>query len=496
MIVTREVCRFARNTVDTLVITRELKKYGVEVYFVEDNIWTMDGDGELRLSLMATLAQEESRKISERVRAGQKVSRENGVLYGNGNILGYDRVGSTYVINPEQAETVRLIYKLYSEGKGQKEVCKELTRLGRLNAVGEPKWYCPQISRILRNAVYMGYIVYTVTNNYLEKQRIVNLDESTYIYKKGNFEPIISEELWNYCKIIRENKSKRYNTPSEEQRVGIRVPELLWVKKLRCRCGSTYTRYKWRVLKDGTPVYGYGCTSRRRSLKKDFSEENEISEVKNCDGINISEWKMYLMATKIFSSVWGNQKQSILRALEMLESCTAANIPKPQIQNAEITAQLAKIEKRMFNFSNMRADGEISKEQYAQLCSQAQKEKEKLESSLNSTPVKSKTLNYSLIKKKLNQVLDMAASRVSDELIDEFVECVTQVEDYYYRWKLNLDKPNITKPRCDLMHPSSESILSFSIDYEAAKDSRAQSNLPVQQFRRCTWHNIKVEIYM
>ena len=99
LIVTREVCRFARNTVDTLIYTRELKnKYGIEVYFVEDNIWTMDGDGELRLTIMATLAQEESRKTSERVKAGQKISRDNGVLYGSGNILGYDRVGNTYVI--------------------------------------------------------------------------------------------------------------------------------------------------------------------------------------------------------------------------------------------------------------------------------------------------------------------------------------------------------------------------------------------------------------
>ena len=118
LIVTREVCRFARNTVDTLVVTRELKRYGVEVYFVEDNIWTMDGDGELRLTIMATLAQEESRKTSERVRAGQKISRDKGVLYGSGNILGYDRVGDTYIINEEQAETVRLIYDLYLKGNG------------------------------------------------------------------------------------------------------------------------------------------------------------------------------------------------------------------------------------------------------------------------------------------------------------------------------------------------------------------------------------------
>lgn len=93
LIVTREVCRFARNTVDTLTTTRALKNIGVEVYFVEDNIWTMDGDGELRLTIMATLAQEESRKVSERVKAGQHVSREKGILYGNGNILGYDRIG-------------------------------------------------------------------------------------------------------------------------------------------------------------------------------------------------------------------------------------------------------------------------------------------------------------------------------------------------------------------------------------------------------------------
>lgn len=120
LIVTREVCRFARNTVDTLVVTRELKEYGIEVYFVEDNIWTMDGDGELRLTIMATLAQEESRKISERVRAGQKISRDKGVLYGSGNILGYDRdkAKGTYVINEEQAETVRMIYDMYSAGKG------------------------------------------------------------------------------------------------------------------------------------------------------------------------------------------------------------------------------------------------------------------------------------------------------------------------------------------------------------------------------------------
>ena len=79
----------------------------------------MDGDGELRLTIMATLAQEESRKISERVRAGQQISREKGVLYGTGNILGYDRVNGTYVINPEQAYVVQKIFRLYADGWGR-----------------------------------------------------------------------------------------------------------------------------------------------------------------------------------------------------------------------------------------------------------------------------------------------------------------------------------------------------------------------------------------
>ena len=138
LIVTREVCRFSRNTVDSLQLTRELRNFGVEIFFVSDNIWTMDGDGELRLSIMATMAQEESRKISERVLAGQKISRQNGVLYGSGNIIGYDRdkVNRTYVINEEQAATIRMVFTLYSQGYGEKAIVNELSWLGRKDGHG------------------------------------------------------------------------------------------------------------------------------------------------------------------------------------------------------------------------------------------------------------------------------------------------------------------------------------------------------------------------
>ena len=261
LIVTREVCRFARNTVDTLVVTRELKNIGIEVYFVNDNIWTMDGDGELRLSLMATLAQEESRKTSERVRAGQKISRDKGVLYGNGNILGYDRVGDTYVINPEQAETVQMIYDLYLKGYGFTKIAHELTKLKRRDASGTIKWDCTKVSRALHNATYMGYKCYlkSYRNNYLDQKSIVNRDESTHLYVKGDFEPIIPEETWYRCKAIRENRRIERGVKAGKRIItGVRPCNDVWVKKTVCKCGCHFRKDKWHRNKNGV-TYGYKC---------------------------------------------------------------------------------------------------------------------------------------------------------------------------------------------------------------------------------------------
>lgn len=140
LIITREVSRFARNTVDTLQYTRELRRIGVEVFFLNDNIKTFDSDGELRLTIMATLAQDESRKTSIRVKSGQQTSMDKGVVYGNGNILGYKRVGKQMVLDTEQAKTVRLIYDLYLAGYGLTKIKYELESRGiktsRVNAIG------------------------------------------------------------------------------------------------------------------------------------------------------------------------------------------------------------------------------------------------------------------------------------------------------------------------------------------------------------------------
>ena len=227
LIVTKEVCRFARNVVDTLVVTRELKGIGVEVFFIDDNIWTMDGDGELRLSLMATLAQEESRKTSERVKAGQKISRDNGVLYGNGNILGYDRVGDTYVINEEQAETVRI----------------------------------------------------TRSNNFLEQKRINNLDMSTYEYVEGDFPAIVSQEIWDKAQKIRESRVKPSLVSTTKTTHSKRDSKDIWVNKLCCSCGSSFRKDKWHAKLDGKISYGYQCYRRKNRAVVKLEEIEQISSL-------------------------------------------------------------------------------------------------------------------------------------------------------------------------------------------------------------------------
>ena len=212
MIVTREVSRFARNTVETLNYVRELKEKGVEVYFVNDNIHSIrDNDGELRLTLMASLAQEESRKISERAKAGQYISRKNGVLYGTSRILGYTRVRSvhdkdkagrigdksvpTFVIDEDEADTVRRIFQFYREGCGLKEIKITLSKEGRKNSSGEVSWFESTISRVLSNPMYIGKQEQCKTEivDYLTG-KAKQLPKEERVLVDGDFEPIIDEE--------------------------------------------------------------------------------------------------------------------------------------------------------------------------------------------------------------------------------------------------------------------------------------------------------------
>ena len=154
LIVTKEISRFARNTLDSIYYTRELKRLGVGVLFLSDNLCTLDGDAELRLAILSSIAQEESRRTSERVKWGQKRRMEQGVVFGR-DLLGYDVRGGALYVNEAGAQTVREIFrKCVDEGKGAHTIARELNEAG-IPAARGGAWRSSVILRILRSANFV-----------------------------------------------------------------------------------------------------------------------------------------------------------------------------------------------------------------------------------------------------------------------------------------------------------------------------------------------------
>ena len=452
LIVTREVCRFARNTVDTLVTTRELKNIGVEVYFVEDNIWTMDGDGELRLTIMATLAQEESRKTSERVKAGQHISRQQGMVYGRGNILGYNRKAkSTYTINPEQAETVRMIFDLYLQGEmGASKIANELTRLGRKNASGLVKWSPCVITRIVNNPTYMGYQAYgkSYSNNYLEQKRILNNDFSTYMLVKSDYEPIITEEEWYRCQEIKQRRVTKtigVSTDGKKKQPnhGKNETKDLWATKLKCRCGASFRRNRWHKNNNAPWSYGYLCYNRLNNGSAQKRRDAGLDDTGYCDQTEIPDWKLEMMGKMIMEQVWRTRAEDIKLACEILQECYKPDSKAPRQNKSVMLANIEKLKSKKDNLLDMRSDGEITKEEFLNKKEEIDKKISQLtaEYEKDDCPTESDEAGLELgkIEAALNELIDFSQPVLPREIYQKFVSKVTPYSKTHYRWYLNLD---------------------------------------------------------
>lgn len=201
LIVTKSVSRFARNTVDSLSTIRKLKAKGIECYFEKENIWTFDSKGELLLTIMSSLAQEESRSISENVRWGQRKKFNDGRFSLNyKHFLGYDKgPNSGLVVNPEQAVIVRRIYGEFLSGLTPHAIARRLTEDGIPSPAGKPQWNDLTIRRVLSNETYKGdkLLQKTYSNDFLDKTRRVNHGEVQQVYVEGCHEAIIPEETFN-----------------------------------------------------------------------------------------------------------------------------------------------------------------------------------------------------------------------------------------------------------------------------------------------------------
>ena len=201
LIVTKSVSRFARNTVDSLTTIRKLKEHGVEVYFEKENIWTFDSKGELLITLMSSLAQEESRSISENVTWGQRKRMADGrVTIPYKHFLGY-RKGPDGLpeIVPEEAELVRRIYRMFIEGMSVSRITKTLTDEGIPTPAGKQKWQNSTVESILTNEKYKGdaRLQKRFTTDFLTKKTKVNEGEVPQYYVRNSHPAIIEPGAWD-----------------------------------------------------------------------------------------------------------------------------------------------------------------------------------------------------------------------------------------------------------------------------------------------------------
>ena len=241
LILTKSISRFARNTVDTLTTIRRLKEKGIEVYFEKENIYTLDAKGEVMITIMSSLAQEESRSISENVTWGKRRSMEEGkICLGYKHFLGYEKGedGLPKIVE-EQAEVVRRIYSSFLEGCTVRAIADQLTEEGIPTPAGKSKWRVSTIMSILQNEKYKGdaLLQKTYTADFLSKTVKKNKGEIPQVYIENSHPAIISPDTFNL--VQKEIEQRR---PNRRQL----YKSSPFASKIICGdCGGFYGRKVW-----------------------------------------------------------------------------------------------------------------------------------------------------------------------------------------------------------------------------------------------------------
>jgi len=262
LIVTKSVSRFARNTVDSLTTVRELKDRGIEIYFEKENIWTLDSKGELLITIMSSLAQEESRSISENVTWGHRKRFADGkVSFAYSTFLGLDKgPDGTIVVNREEAKTVKLIFSLFLEGMTPHAIALELTRRGIKTPRGKDKWNQQTVRRMLSNEKYKGdaLLQKEFTVDFLQKKHKKNEGEVPQYYVEGNHEAIIEPRVFDLvqAELVKRTKGGRYSGVS------------IFSNKIRCAdCGGWYGSKIWHSTDQYRKVI-YRCNRKYDNKEK------------------------------------------------------------------------------------------------------------------------------------------------------------------------------------------------------------------------------------
>ncbi len=329
LILTKEISRFSRNTVDSIKYTEYLLKNGVIVYFLSDNLNTIGEDSEFRLTIMSSLAQDEVRKLSERVKFGINRMIKDGKLIG-GNLTGYFKKNGRYEINPQEAPIIKYLFTTYASGNiGLKKIGLELANMGYLNSKGEP-YSETTLAKFLTNPRYKGYYTAKLTEveDYKTHKKRKVPKEKQIIYKDDRIPAIVSEELWEKANLLHEKRKKlpsRHVINSEEH-----IKKYKYSCKLYCKdCGAVFIRNGGSNRKNN-PIWT--C----RTYK--------VSGVSKCASPNIKESYLDKVFIDLFSNFIKNKKQYVSLVLQEYKNIIENHTSDLDIE--EINKQILVIEKQ------------------------------------------------------------------------------------------------------------------------------------------------------
>lgn len=338
MIFTKSISRFARNTVDCLNYIRMLKEMNIPVFFEKESINTMDSKGEVLLTIMASLAQQESESLSQNVKIGVQYRFQQGKVMVNArNFLGYDKDEDGHlIINPEQAEIVKRIFREYLEGKSCKKIAQGLERDGILTARGKPKWYDSTIRLILENEKYMGdaLLQKTYTVDCLSKKRVKNTGIVPQYYVEDDHEAIIPKEIFL---MVQEEMARRAASQIWfGRKTGFSANHAFSQIVFCADCGEQFRRIHWNNR--GKKSVVWRCITR-------------LNDKNKCRARTVSEEILKTAFLDALNEMVGESKIYLNRLRENLE--TAINSANPMSAEA-LAAKMAALQQELINRTERR----------------------------------------------------------------------------------------------------------------------------------------------
>lgn len=312
-IITKSISRFARNTLDCLNYVRQLKDLGIGVTFEKENIFTLDTKGEVLLSILSSLAQDESRSISENSTWGIRRRFEQGRLFINTTkFLGYDKdKNGNLVINKKQAEIVRRIYREFLDGKGANRIARDLEKDRVPNWQGKAKWYESSIRKMLTNEKYMGdaLLQKTYTMDFLNKKRAENTGQVPQYYVEDSHPAIIDKEMWEAVQLEMERR-RDYALQYGIQKLEYATEDNPFAGRVICGfCGHAYGRKVWNSTDDRLRRIIWRCNGK-------YVEKGE----RGCDSRHIDDGVLYQAFVDVFNAMIENRDYFMEKCRDRLVS--------------------------------------------------------------------------------------------------------------------------------------------------------------------------------